>query len=235
MPDTYPARSSGIFVIVIRCPLSYYISSTVIYFLLQKYTTHAVNIIQEVTMLFKKGVRIIALLALFALAFATPGSARAWSGCGSSYYVQWGDTLSQIAVNCGTTVAAIQAANPGLGSWVYAGQTLVMPSGGYYPPAGYSGTYTVQYGDTMAKIARRYGINYHDLLAANAHLYNPSLIYPGQVIYLPATPTYYTVQYGDTLRKIAGYYGTSVSNLIALNSWIWNPNLIYPGQVVRVW
>ena len=87
----------------------------------------------------------------------------------------------------------------------------------------------------MAKIARRYGINYHDLLAANAHLYNPSLIYPGQVIYLPATPTYYTVQYGDTLRKIAGYYGTSVSNLIALNSWIWNPNLIYPGQVVRVW
>jgi LysM repeat protein len=186
----------------------------------------------------RKSLKIIVLFALFALVFANPGSARAWSGCGATYYVQWGDTLSQIAVNCGTTVAAIQAANPGLGGWVYAGQTLVIPSGGYYcdcPPASYSGTHTVQRGDTMAKIARRYGVNYHDLLAANTHLYNPSLIYPGQVIYLPATPTYHTVQHGDSLRKIARYYGTSVSNLIALNSWIWNPNLIYPGQVVRVW
>jgi spore germination protein len=189
-------------------------------------------------MSFKKSLQIIVLLALFALAFANPSSAHAWSGCGSTYYVQWGDTLSQIAANCGTTVAAIQAVNPGLGGWVYAGQTLTMPGGDYYcncPPVSYSGTYTVQYGDTMAKIARRYGVNYYDLLAANAYLYNPSLIYPGQVIYLPATPSYHTVQYGDTLRKIAGYYGTSVSNLIALNPWLWNPNVIYPGQVVRVW
>lgn len=189
-------------------------------------------------MLFKNGIRFILLVALFALAFANPGSAQAWSGCGPTYYVQWGDTLSQIAATCGTTIAAIQAANPGLGGWVYAGQTLVMPSGGYYcncPPASYSGTYTVQRGDTMAKIARRFGVNYSDLLAANAYLYNPSLIYPGQVIYLPATPSYHTVQRGDTLRKIAGYYGTSVSSLLALNTWIWNPNLIYPGQVIRVW
>jgi LysM repeat protein len=193
---------------------------------------------QEVIVSPKKSLQLIVLIALFALVFANPGSARAWSGCGATYYVQWGDTLSQIAANCGTTVAAIRAANPGLGSWVYAGQTLVMPSGGYYcncAPASYSSTYTVQYGDTMAKIARRFGVNYSDLLAANAYLYNPSLIYPGQVIYLPATPTYHTVQYGDTLGKIAGYYGTSVSNLLALNTWIWNPSLIYPGQVVRVW
>jgi len=189
-------------------------------------------------MFIKCSVRIIILVALCALIFTPPASAHAWSGCGSTYYVQWGDTLSQIAVNCGTTVAAIRAANPRLGNWVYAGQTLVMPSGGTYPnypPASYSGTYTVQRGDTLAKIARRFGANYYDLLLANPHIYNPNLIYTGQVIYLPATPTYHTVQQGDTLRKIASYYGTSVSRLLALNTWIWNPNLIYPGQVIRVW
>jgi len=189
-------------------------------------------------MFFKNGFRILIFVVLFALAFTSPTNVRAWSGCGSTYYVQWGDTLSQIAVTCGTTVSAIQAANPGLGGWVYAGQTLVMPSGGYYPnypPASYSGIYTVQRGDTLAKISRRFGVNYYDLLAANTYIYNPNLIYAGQVIYLPATPTYYTVQHGDTLRKIAGYYGTNVSSLVALNTWLWNPNLIYPGQVIRVW
>lgn len=188
----------------------------------------------------KRSIQLLVLGMLLLSLFASPGSANAWSGCGSTYYVQWGDTLSQIAVNCGTTVASIRAANPGLGYWVYAGQVLTMPgySSGYYcncPSTGYGRTYVVQWGDTLAKISRRFGVNYSALLAANPQLWNPSLIYAGQVIYLPATPTYHTVRYGDTLRRIAGYYGTSVASLQALNPGIWNPNLIYPGQVIRVW
>ena len=185
-----------------------------------------------------KYIRVIVLIAVFSLLFANPASAKASSGCGSTYYVQWGDTLSQIAVKCGTTIAAIRAANPGLGYWVYAGQTLVMPASGYYcncPSSSGGRTYSVQRGDTLSKIARRFGVSYSDLLAANPQIWDPNRIYAGQVIYLPATPAYHTVKSGDTLRKIAGYYGTSVSSLIALNPWIWNPNLIYPGQVIRVW
>ena len=74
------------------------------------------------------------------------------------------------------------------------------------------------------------------MISANPQLWNPNLIYPGQVINLPGSSTYYytgytnnswgwpstyAVQWGDTLRIIAARYGTSVNNLLALNPQIW--------------
>jgi LysM repeat protein len=103
--------------------------------------------------------------------------------------VQWGDTLSGIAALCGTTVAAIRAANPGLGWWLYAGQGLYIPTG--YTPApapqpSYGGTYVVQRGDTLGKIAARVGCSVKSLLAVNPQIYNVDVIYVGQVINLPS-------------------------------------------------
>jgi LysM repeat protein len=46
-------------------------------------------------------------------------------------------------------------------------------------------TYTVQAGDTLFQIAARHGVNFTELAAANS-LYNPSLIYPGQTLFIPA-------------------------------------------------
>src|SRR5688572_15628898 len=130
----------------------------------------------------------IIVFAILIASFGTAGNASAWSGCASYITVQWGDTLSGIARQCSTTVHAIRAANPGLGWWVYAGQVLSIPTGyssdpGYHPPSG--GTYVVQKGDTLAKIAARIGISWRDILALNPQIQNPSLIYAGQVIYLP--------------------------------------------------
>ena len=65
--------------------------------------------------------RLVVVVAVLATVFASTGSASALSSCANYITVQWGDTLSGIAAKCGTTVAAIQAANPGLGEWVYAG------------------------------------------------------------------------------------------------------------------
>ena len=127
------------------------------------------------------------VVVLLVASFASAGGVSAWSGCTSYVTVQWGDTLSGIAQRCGTTVAAIQAANPGLGWWLYAGQVLYMPTGytpdPYYPPSG--GTYVVQSGDTLGKIAARIGVSWRDILAVNPQIYNPSLIYVGQVLKLP--------------------------------------------------
>ncbi|MCL4530148.1 MAG: LysM peptidoglycan-binding domain-containing protein [Chloroflexi bacterium] len=96
--------------------------------------------------------------------------------------------------------------------------------------------YVIQWGDTLAKIAARYGTSVSAILAVNPQLANrPSWIYAGEVITLPAAPTYYTVQRGDTLRIIAARYGTTVYGLQSLNPQIWNPNIIYVGQVIRVW
>ena len=251
--------------------------------------------------MFKKTYQPIMILAILLAAFASaasPGIVLAWSGCGTTYTVQWGDTLSGIAANCGTTISALQLANPGQGSWVYAGQVLVLPgaswnngngystyvvahgdtlkaiaarygttldalaslngiynvnliyagqrltvpNGGYVPPPPppSGSTYVIQPGDTLRKLATRWGVTINDILAVNPQITNASLIYVWQVINVPgssgtpATPVYYTVQRGDTLRIIASRYGTSVYNLQVLNPQIWNPNLIYVGMVIRV-
>ncbi|CAG0973558.1 partial Autolysin, partial [Anaerolineales bacterium] len=188
----------------------------------------------------KRIVQLIIIAAVLVASFASTGSSMAWSGCASYITVQWGDTLSGIAALCGTTMQAIRAANPGMGWWVYAGQVLYIPSGYsesvYYPEPSYyssAGTYIVQRGDTLSKIARRYGVSVSDILAVNPQIYNASLIYSGQVISLPAAaPVYYTVQRGDTLRIIANSYGTTVYSLQLLNPTNYDPNLIYPGQVL---
>ncbi|HLO33444.1 MAG TPA: LysM domain-containing protein [Anaerolineales bacterium] len=131
----------------------------------------------------------VVVVAILVSSFASVGGASAWSGCGSTMTVQWGDTLSGIAFHCGTTVAAIRAANPGLGWRLYAGQVLYMPAGTASVPVSYptyGGTYIVQWGDTLGKIAARTGISVRALLAVNPQIWDPSLIYAGQVLNLPS-------------------------------------------------
>ena len=144
---------------------------------------------REDTMATKRIFKLIVVLAILVTSFASTGSALAWSGCPNYITVQWGDTLSGIAATCGTTVQAIQAANPGLGWWVYAGEVLCIPTGYASAPVSYptsGGTYVVQRGDTLGKIAASIGVSWRDILAVNPQIYNASLIYAGQVINLPS-------------------------------------------------
>jgi hypothetical protein len=46
--------------------------------------------------------------------------------------------------------------------------------------------YRVRWGDTLRKIANRFGISLFALIAANRQILNPNLIFPGQVINLPS-------------------------------------------------
>src|SRR5574338_798135 len=123
----------------------------------------------------KRILQLTVILVLLIASFASAGGASAWGGCATYVTVQWGDTLSGIAAQCGTTVYAIQAANPGLGYWVYAGQVLYIPSGYSdpvsYPPPATGGTYVVQVGDTLAKIAGRTGTTVQAIMAVNTQIY----------------------------------------------------------------
>lgn len=191
----------------------------------------------------KSWIRIVLTLTVLLGSFAGAGRAAAGGYCGATYTVQWGDTLGRIASICGVTLDALYAANPGLGGILYAGQVINIPAAApvYSPPVypapaywpSYGGTYVVQPGDTLGKIAARIGSSVGEILAVNPQIWNPNLIYVGQVINLPARPVYYTVRYGDTLFKIAVRFGTTVAALQYLNN-IWNPNLIYAGQVLRI-
>ncbi len=137
----------------------------------------------------KRIFQLIVVVAILVASFGSAGGALAWSNCASYITVQWGDTLSGIAAQCGTTVNVIRAANPRLGWWVYAGQVLFIPNGSAsipVPPPTSGDTYIVQPGDTLAKIAARTGCRLSSILAANPQIQNPSLIYAGQVINLPA-------------------------------------------------
>lgn len=252
-------------------------------------------------MFIKRFFQLFILVAVLAASFATASNAFAWS-CGTSYTVIGGDTLRQIALNCGTTIYALRRANPQVGgvdliypgqvlllpgaqidqgngyavyivargntlkslaaqfgtsmdilislnpdiynpNVIYEGQRLTVPSGyavptpppNPQPVPSYGRVYTVQWGDTMRKIADRLGINVDDLIAANPQIWNPNWIYAGQQINLPAAPSYYTIQRGDTLKIIAVRYGTSIENILALNPQIGNADWIYAGQVIRLW
>ena len=209
----------------------------------------------------KRILQLMVVTAVLVTSLASAGGGAAWSGCAQYITVQWGDTLSGIAAQCGTTVKAIQAANPGLGWWVYAGQVLYIPTGYtsdpiYYPPAG--GTYVVQWGDTLGKIAARLGVSWRDILAVNPQIQNPSLIYTGQVINLPAGigvpppynppppkhPTYpppldsYSTlkidyKHGLYVRSAPG--GTIIASALDKTTWYYRPNSIFIDSKWKVW
>lgn len=104
--------------------------------------------------------------------------------------------------------------------------------------------YTVEPGDTLSSIARRYGTTVQELATIN-NISNPNLIFPGQSLRVLTNSTTqgeetrgtgsitYTVQRGNTLSQIASSYGVSISHIVELND-IQNPNLIYPGEKLRI-
>lgn len=98
-------------------------------------------------------------------------------------------------------------------------------------------TYVVQRGDTLAKIAARYGTTWRDIAVAN-NISNPNLIYAGQVLIIPAYITIpaqsYTIRAGDTMTSIGANFGVSVDQLVQTNNLEAGGAYIYPGQVLVI-
>ncbi len=210
----------------------------------------------------KRTFQLMVVVAILVASSASVGGVSAWSGCPNYMTVQWGDTLSGIAAQCGTTVSAIQAANPGLGWWVYAGQVLCIPTGYTSSPVSYpmySTTYVVQRGDTLGKISARMGVSLSALLAVNPQIWDPSLIYAGQVINLPsgvsAPPPIYNpppthpnypppqvdnfstlkIAYKNGLFVRSSPGGTIIASGRNKTSWLYRPNSVFMDSKWRVW
>lgn len=115
-------------------------------------------------------------------------------------------------------------------------------------------TYTVQAGDTLWAIARKYNCSITEIVAANSdRIKNPNRIHAGWQLKIPqsgapitgGTPDavlpenkksgIYIVRQGDTLWAIARKCGCSVAEIISLNrELIRNPALIYSGWELKV-
>lgn len=89
------------------------------------------------------------LLCLSMAALAGPVSPAVAAGCASPYSVRSGDSLYRIAARCGTTVAALKAANGLSGSVIKVGQRLVIPGATSAAPTG-SAPPTAQFGAGLA-------------------------------------------------------------------------------------
>jgi LysM repeat protein len=101
--------------------------------------------------------------------------------------------------------------------------------------------HTVRAGQNLNQIARYYGVTVQAIVSAN-NLWNPNLIYTGQVLLIPVScqpppsktcTITHVVKRGEYLKIIAARYGTTVAAIVNLNG-IRNPNLIYPGQRLKI-
>lgn len=110
----------------------------------------------------------------------------------------------------------------------------------FNPPPGYRGGYlsgdipqtvTVQRGDSVYLIARRFGVPLKALIKNN-RLSPPYILYPGQVLKLDA-PAIHVVQRGDSLYAISRRYGVDMRALAKKND-LRSPYTIFPGQQLRV-
>ncbi len=156
-------------------------------------------------------------------------------------------SLRTLAVSAATTASvtatgAVAFAAPGVASATTvtaSANVLATPEIAAAAPAGIA--YTVVTGDTLWGIADRYGTTVARLASLN-HISNQNLVFPGDVLTVPAGPSSsrfssrgstYTVREGDTLWSIAARFDSTVSVLAATNN-VTDPNLIFPGQVLVV-
>ena len=209
-----------------------------------------------------------AVLAAILVIMVTPATAQ-----GNMHIVQRGENLFRIALRYGVSVDAMVQAN-GLSNpnQIYAGQALVIPDGTSQtaapaPSASPAATapvyHTVQRGETLASIARYYGVDWQELARAN-NIANPNRILVGQRLTImtsgapqsatapppaasapapadplvtnapnPAQARTHIVQPGEHLSGIAQRYGVSWTTIARANG-IVDPNRLLVGQALTI-
>ncbi|WP_395639207.1 LysM peptidoglycan-binding domain-containing protein [Pseudolysinimonas sp.] len=194
------------------------------------------------------------------IAAAAARTAGGGASAVGTYTVQAGDTVAAIAGRHGVSTASVLAVN-GLGwkSLIFPGQVLKLAAGASAAPvatAQEGGRYTIATGDTVSRIAAKFGVPVESILSANGLSWS-SIIYPGQTIAIPAaaapapsielvsatTPTAestpapvtstYTIQSGDTVSSIAARFGVSTQAVLDANG-LSGSSIIYPGRTLVI-
>lgn len=107
--------------------------------------------------------------------------------------------------------------------------------------------YTVQAGEWVYSIARKFGVDPQAIIDLN-NLVDPFTLYPGDVIKIPSggdapappsgldspeSGTTYTVELGDYVSSIAAKFGVTTDAIINANNLTY-PYTLYPGQVLTI-
>ena len=153
----------------------------------------------------------------------------------STYIVKKGDSLYSIANKYNTTVDELKIINNLTSNILSIGQVLKLPSDKVSDVEKEENTisYTVQKGDSLYSIARKYSTTIDKIKDLNNLTTN--LLSIGQVLLIPTDTnleTTYTVHKGDSLYSIAKKYDTTVDRLKQLNNL--KSNLLSIGQILIV-
>lgn len=149
------------------------------------------------------------------------------------YIVEAGDSLYSIAKKLGITVAELKAYNNLTSNTLQIGQILLVPT-----KQEETNIYTVQSGDSLWSIAKKFNIGVDELKNEN-NLTN-NLINVGQKLRIPASkptnpnPNYivYIVKSGDSLYRIAQQYNTTVDTIKSFNNL--TSNVLQIGQELLI-
>ena len=148
----------------------------------------------------------------------------------STYTVQSGDTLYGIARKFNTTVDEIKKLNNLTSNILQIGQILKIPTKNIEGET----TYTVQSGDTLYGIARKYNTTVDEIKKLNNLTSN--ILQIGQILKIPTKEDInsfsYIVQSGDTLYGLARKYNTTVDEIKRLNNL--TNNILQIGQVLKI-
>lgn len=166
---------------------------------------------------------------------------------GVDYVVQRGDTLRGIAAMYRVPLKEVLRANPGIkdADRIRPGMVVRIPTGFVEVIP-----YVVQRGDTIWRIAAKYGISAGALLHANPQLGNADRLSPGDVLQVPLGkglretdgepralseyPSIYSVENGDTLAAVAERFGTTVERLCRANEGVAEDDDLFPGRQLIV-
>ncbi|HUU45007.1 MAG TPA: LysM peptidoglycan-binding domain-containing protein, partial [Acidobacteriota bacterium] len=116
---------------------------------------------------------------------SSSSASRSVPANGTKYTVRRGDSLWKLAKKHGTTTSAIRRANNmGSRSKLIAGATIIIPGMSSGSAATGNFWYTIRRGDTISRIARRFGVSIRQIMGANS-LSDPDRISVGQRIRIP--------------------------------------------------
>lgn len=159
----------------------------------------------------------------------------------STYEVQKGDSLFKIAQKNNTSVQELKTLNHLNSNIILPRQVLKIDD---KEKTYIEKTYIVKAGDSLNKIAHKFGTTTNQLIKLNKEISNPNIIVVGQAIRLSGSSDSssssveqsdtYIVKSGDSLYKISKTYNTTVEFLLTLNPEINNANNIRAGQKIKV-
>lgn len=106
------------------------------------------------------------------------------------YNINAGDTLLTIALNFGTSVESLLAANPDIDPYnLQVGQRICIAQKFQEPPmCPTRNFYVIRRGDTIRNIARSFGVTEEDIIRLNPDI-NPRNLSIGQIICIPLAPS----------------------------------------------